>query len=169
MKKIAVVILLIIFGCEKSTKPITNSHNPVTVYTWDEYEKAKRQNPKRKIIVIDTICPFAINEAQKHIKNDSLVYYSRSYTPEVVEELKILLKPYRVFPEYRSTSCILPPEGFSDNCYGKTMDNEIAKRFGENWIDSMQRVALKNYIIKNPDKPYIEDGIDIRRKILNER
>jgi hypothetical protein len=46
------------------------------------------------------------------------------------------------------------------------MRNELSKRFNKTWIDSMERIALKNYIIKNPTKPYIENGIDLREKYL---
>ena len=138
----------------------------IKVYSWEEYEKAKSKNPKTEIIVVDTICPSETKRAQKDIQKDSLVYYSQGYTPEVTNELKILLRPYHIYPQYRVTSCILPPKGFSDNCYGKAMNKEISKRFGENWIDSLEIEALKAYVIKNPDKPYIENGIDVRTKYL---
>jgi hypothetical protein len=161
MKTFAILLLFSLVSC--------NNEKSIKVYSWKEYNKALERYPKEEILVIDTICQWETKLAEKQIQKDSVVFYSYHYTPEVIEELKILLKPYNIFPKYHVSSCIAAPEGFTEHCYEKRMNKEITKRFGENWIDSLERKALRNYVIKNPGKPYIENGIDIRKKLLSKK
>jgi predicted kinase len=161
MKTLAILLLFCLFSCKNDES--------IKVYSWKEYNEALVKHSREEILVIDTICEWEKKLAEKQIQKDSIVFYSYHYTPEVIEELKILLKPYNIFPKFHVSSCIVAPEGFTEHCYEKRMNEEIIKRFGENWIDSLERKALRNYVIKNPDKPYIENGIDMRTKFLSKK
>ncbi|WP_412464416.1 hypothetical protein [Flavobacterium mekongense] len=158
MRLFSLFTLILLTSCQKN--------DAVKVYSVEEYYKVKKENPKVEIIISDTVCEFQIKKAKKDIENDSLVFDSYHYTPEVVEELKVLLKPFKIYPRYANSSSISPIAGFKNQCYQETIRNELSSRFNKTWIDSMERVALKNYIIKNPTKPYIENGIDLREKYL---
>ncbi len=158
MRRFSLFSLILLTSCQ--------NNDAVKVYSVEEYYKVKKENPKIEIIVSDTVCEFQINKAKKDIENDSLVFHSYHYTPEVVDELKVLLKPFKIYPIYSNSSSISSVAGFKSQCYQETMRNELSKRFNKTWIDSMERIALKNYIIKNPTKPYIENGIDLREKYL---
>lgn len=177
MKKIIgkYLFLLLLFSCNKSVEPVkvnsskeivVESVEPIKVYSWEEYEKAKSENPRRKLIVVDTICPYETKRAERDILKNRLAYYSRGYTEGVVDELNILTKKYGITAEYRTSSCIQAPEGFTEYCYENLMHKEIKKRYGVKWIDSLERIALKNYVIKHPNEPYNENGVDLRTKFL---
>lgn len=159
MRKFLIIITIIFFSCKKSDESIK-------VYSWKEYIEAESKTPKKKIIVVDTICPYEIERAKKDIQKNKLVYYSYNYPEEVVNELSILLKPFNITARKATNSCIAPPNGFKENCYQNLMYETIEKKYSRKWIDSIEKVALKNYVIKNPDKPYIENGIDLRTKYL---
>ena len=160
MKNLAFILIFLFFSCKKSD-------DSIKVYSWKEYIAAENKTPKKKIIVIDTICPFEIQRAKKDIAKNRLVYYCRESTPQAVKELNSITKKYNISSVYTGSSCIPPPEGFTEYCYENIMLAEIEKRHGKNWIDSLRTVALKNYMVKHPNEPYIENGIDLRAKYLN--
>lgn len=160
MKNLLILILLALFiSCN-------NTNEQATAYSWKEYEKLKAENPNQKIIVIDTICPFETKRAKADILNNHFIYYCGNYPEEVVQELNNLMLPYHIEAKYRSYSCILPPKGFTENCYGQLMNDEVEKRYGEKWIDSLERLAVRNYVVKHPNQPYNENGIDLRTKFI---
>lgn len=161
MNKYGLIIsLLLIISCRKAD-------DTIKVYTWKEYEKALHKNPKQKIIIDDTICPFERKRALEDIKKGILVYQCYSPIPYfVMPELNILLRSHKITAIKGSSSCIPPPKGFTDNCYENIMWSEIEKRYGQEWIDSIEKLAVKNYVIKHPDVPYDENGIDLRTKYL---
>ncbi len=160
MKKFLIIITIIFFSCKKSD-------DSIKVYSWKEYIEVESKRSKKKIIVVDTICPYETKRAKKDILKNILVYYCHNSTEGVIKELNILTKKHNIKTVYTTSSCIPAPNGFTENCYEDLMLNEINKRFGENWIDSLKSVALKNYVIKHPNEPYIEDGIDLRTKYLS--
>lgn len=161
MKTLSILLLFCFISCK--------NEKTIKVYSWKEYNEALKNYRREEILVIDTICQWETTLAEKQIQKDSIVYYSYHYTPEVIEELKILLKPYDVFPKFHVSSCLVAPEGFTEHCYENRMNKEIIERFGENWIDSLERKALKNYVVKNSDNPYMENGIDMRTKFLSKK
>ena len=168
MKDLTILLLLLIFGCAKSNEntltPI--SHAPVKVYSWKEYEDKTAENPTLKIIIVDTICPFETQRAETDIKKDKLILYSYACISETLDELNLVLKPYNITARVGNKSCIRPPEGFHYFCYEEVMYAEIERRHGQKWIDSMESVAIKNYVIKNPSQPYFEGGKDLREKYI---
>ena len=164
MKSLAIVILLFLCCCKEPNKPKTNE--PLKIYSWEEYEKVKRKNPKQKIEIIDTICPFETKRAKLDVKKNKLVLYSYSCIAGTLDELNLVIKPYGMIAKEGEKTCTRPPEGLNYYCYEDLMRKEIEYRYGENWIDSMETLAIKNYVIKNPDKPYFESGKDLRDKYI---
>ena len=159
MRNFVIIISLLLFGCKKSD-------DSITVYSWEEYIEAESKTPNKKIIVVDTICPSEIKRAEKDILKNKLVYYCRNSTDGVTKELNSITKKFNITTVYKLSSCIPPPAGFTEYCYESLMIKEIKKRHGKNWIDSLKIVALKSYVIKHPNEPYIENGIDLRTKYL---
>lgn len=170
MKNYLSIILLFLFiscnNANEKANDIADKSKTANAYSWEEYENIKSKNPNQNINVIDTICPFETKKAKADIANGNLVYYCGNYPEVVVKELEILMLPYHIKAQYTSYSCIPPPKGFTENCYGQLMYDEIEKRYGEKWIDSLERLAVKNYVIKHPNQPYDENGIDLRTKFI---
>ncbi|QBZ98326.1 hypothetical protein [Flavobacterium sangjuense] len=169
MKNLTIVILIILLGCEKSQKVVTakpDSNGSIKIYSWEEYEKVIRKNPKQKIEIIDTICPFEIKKAKLDIKKNKLVLYSYDCIAGTLDELNIVIKPYGMIAKEGKRTCTGPPKGLNYFCYEDVMSKEIEDRYGQNWIDSMERTAIKNYVIKNPSKPYFEAGKDLRDEYI---
>lgn len=170
MKNFAIIILFLIFGCENSTKSDLKkpkSDPPIIAYNGDDYRTLSNKYPNRQITIVDTVCPFETKQANSDIKKNKLVYHSYTYIGEVLYELTILLKPYNITAKDGMTNCDRPPEGFKYKCYEQIMSAEIERRYGEKLIDSLMRIAIKNYIVKHPNEPFFEDGRDLRKQYLN--
>ena len=83
------------------------------------------------------------------------------------KEMAELLNKHNIeFRDY-SHNCWGPPPGFENSCYEKEMWNEINSRLGLKAVDSLWEVALRNFVVKNPNTEYIIDGIDVRTKYLS--
>ena len=164
MKSLAIVILFFLCCCKEPNKPKVNE--PIKIYSWEEYEKIKAKNPKQQIKIIDTICPFETKKAEMDIKKNKLVFYSYACIAGTLDELNLLLKPYHIIAREGGKSCSRPPKGLNYYCYEDLMHTEIENRYGRKWTDSMETAAIKNYVIKNPDKPYFESGKDLRDKYI---
>jgi hypothetical protein len=170
MKNLVIIIILIVLGCEKSPKTVSRapkSDDLIKIYSWDEYEKVKSKNPIQKIEIIDTICPFETKLAKRDIEKNKLTLYTYNCIAGTLDELNLILKPYNIIAKEGNKGCIRPPEGLNYFCYENLMWAEINKRYGEEWREKMEREAIKNYVIKHPDEPYFEDGIDLRKKYLS--
>jgi hypothetical protein len=169
-KNLLFILILLFFSCEKSQKKTVstklNYNDPIKIYSWDEYEKIIHKNPKQKIEIIDTICPFETKKAKLDIKKNKLVLYSYQCIEGTLDELNIAIKPYGMIAKEGNKTCTRPPEGFNYFCYEDLMRKEIEDRYGENWIDSIERVAIKNYVIKHPNEPYFEGGKDLRDEYI---
>ena len=161
MRNLSIIILLLLLSCQKSNEP--ESEGQIKVYSWKEYDIAASKKNGQEIIVVDTICPFELKRAESDIKNGKLIYTCYSpITDEVVKELDILLIPFGLRAKSGLHSCIVPPKGFKEYCYEQRMQKEIEKKYSQKWLDSLEKIALKNYVLKNPDQPYMENGIDLR-------
>ena len=157
---------LILNSCkqEKELKKYDKNGNLI-VYDEETYVKMWYENKMSysglKVTIIDTSCINQTKRAFKDIKKGKLIHF-RSKNPEF-EKLSILLRKYGIESKEFTFSCIRM-SGFEPYCYQEEMGKEIRKKFGENFIDSLTEVAKRQFVIENPDKPYIEDGIDLREK-----
>lgn len=148
----------LLLSCAKAEKPKTN--RIVEVYNQQDYEN--------KIEIVDTFCISETKRAENDIKNrryslKAYVFSGQRYDSyqDYKAYNKILFNKLSQFNIKVDTSFILesclrkPGEHlFKKYCYQETMKDEILKKFGPDFIDSIGLWAKKQYIIKHPNEIY---------------
>jgi hypothetical protein len=168
MKLNFILFLIFLTSCKQNETPgKLDTNEPLTVYNEESYYELLEKNKDLKVKVIDTSCINERKRAESDIKKGKL-YFFRSKVWFEWKEMAELLSEYNI--EYKDYEhiCFGPPPGFEHDCYEKLMWTEIDKRIGENTIDSLWKIAERNFVLKYPDSLYIKDGIDIRKKYLTE-
>lgn len=168
MKLNFILFLLFLCSCKQTEKPIpTNLDEPQIVYNQKTYYELWKKNKDLKVKVIDTSCLNGKKRAESDLKKGRLYYFHSKVCYEW-KEMAELLSEYEIeFKDYNANH-IGPPLGFENDCYEKIMWSEIDKKIGKNTIDSLWKIAERNFVLENPDSIYIKDGIDIRTKYLTE-
>jgi hypothetical protein len=169
MNKIIIAFLVVfaLISCNKKAEHETlakfdKNGNPI-VYSEQVYVKMWAKNRNLKVTVIDTFCINQKAKAIDDIKNGKLICFD--FHPREFEKMTKILSAYGIETKEHLGSCIRMG-GFEPYCYQNEMYKEINRKYGENFIDSIFRVAQKEYILENPTVEYIEDGIDLREKYL---
>lgn len=141
----------------------------------NQAEKSKTQ--KGKIVEIDpgnkywdSICKIETKNADKDIKQNKLTYFH--YFGMVVqiqgnEEMNKLLSKYNISIDSAYYYCTVPGE--LQNCYAHKMRQEVDKRFGKKFIDSLRIIAEKQYVINNPNKIYDFQECDTLSRYPNDK
>jgi len=159
------IISFILFSCEKKTEtekfPKHDKNGKIIVYNADEYYKLWSKNRNIKVTIIDTFCSNQKKRAIKDIKNGKLIYFG--FHPYEFPKMTKMLSKYGIETKKHLRSC-LRFGSFEPYCYQEEMHKEINKKYGENFIDSIFKIAQREYVIENPNVEYIEDGIDLREK-----
>jgi hypothetical protein len=162
MKIIYYITLFALISCGKS-----NSQN--------QAKKSKTQ--KGKIVEIysenkywDSICKLETKNVEKDIKQNKLTYFH--YFGMVVqyrsnEEMNKLLSKYNISIDSAPYYCTAP--GQLQNCYANKMRQEIDKRYGKKFIDSLRVVAEKQYVKNNPNKIYEFQECDTLSRYPNDK
>lgn len=124
------------------------------------------KNEDLKVKIVDTAC---INGQKRAISdiNAGKLYYFHSNVLYEWEEMAKLLSTYNIEFKDNISSCIAPLSDFKYDCYEQVMWSEIDKKIGKSTIDSLWKIAERNFVLKYPDSVYIKDGIDIRKKYFN--
>lgn len=171
MRRLIIIPLIILaFSCnqklEVENKAILKEYDEngkLIVYNPEVYAEMWVKNKDLDVTVIDT---FYINQkarAVKDIKNGKLIYFG--YHPREFEKLTKMLSKYRIETREHMSSCVRIG-GFNPYGYQEEMYDEINRRFGKNFIDSLYLISQKEYVIEHPNEEYISDGIDLRKKYL---
>lgn len=154
MKRILSIIILltVIISCSKEQhqKKENAGVDSLVIYSEDDFYKVKDVIIK----IVDTACINATKRAQKDISRNKLTYFlikGLSSRDVSNKEFKLLLKNYDIGFKNISGYCMRPPKGFEWNCYEKTINAEIEKRHGKNFIDSLRKVADIKFINSNPN------------------
>lgn len=105
---------------------------------------------KEEIKYWDSLCNSETDRARKDIKLNKLVYthlFGMVETYRSNKEMDSLLNNYSISTNENGYFCTVP--WAKQNCYGKEMETEIAKRYGKNFIDSLRQIAEKTYVYKH--------------------
>lgn len=171
MNKIMVLLFVAFVGssCNKRNEvealPKHDKNGNPIVYSEQVYIQMWAKNRNLKVTVIDTYCISQKARAIKDIKKGKLVY--SGFHPREFEKMSKILSRYGIeTKEFLGRDVRMG--GFEPYCYENEMDKEINRKYGENFIDSVFRVAQKEFILENPNVEYIEDGRDLREKYLTE-
>lgn len=162
---IAFLVTLTLNSCDKKIEAEKlakfDKNGKLIVYSEEIYSKMWIKNRNLKVTVIDTFCINQKDRALKDIKNGKLIYFG--FHPLEFKKLTKMLGKYGIETKEHLARCVRMG-GFEPYCYQDEMYNEISRKFGENFIDSIYRIAQKEYVLENPNFEYIEDGIDLREK-----
>jgi len=104
---------------------------------------------------LDSACQEESKKAKDDIRKNKLVFFHYFGMVEQYKgniEMNELLKKYNIEVDSALTYCTIPSN--LQNCYAKVMNEEIDKKFGSKFIDSLRNVAEIKYVKKNPDKIY---------------
>lgn len=162
MKIIYSIIILTLISCGKSTS---------------QNQPKRNQTPKEEIVELDvenkywdSICKIETKNAENDIKQNKLTYFH--YFGMVVqyrsnEEMNKLLSNYNIGTGTASYYCTVPGE--LQNCYAHKMRQEIDKRYGKNFIDSLRIIAEKQYVKNNLNKVYAFEECDTISRYPNDK
>lgn len=148
---ILTLFFLLILACDKKVETSKNNLNDsIIVYNEDVMNKIQMGMIK----VIDTACINEEKRAYDDIKNGKIKYYFFNGRTEMYrsnKEMRQILSEYNIEIDSAMTSCIPPTKGFRTNCYISIMRNEIEKRHGKSFIDSIRVLAERKYVINHPN------------------
>ncbi|MCX8525067.1 hypothetical protein OF897_14200 [Chryseobacterium formosus] len=100
-------------------------------------------------------CQEETKKAKEDIRKNKLVFFHYFGVVEQYKgnrEMNELLKKYNIEVDSVLTYCTVPSN--LQNCYANVMSEEIDRKFGSKFIDSLRNVAEIEYVKKNPDKIY---------------
>lgn len=152
LKLILLLIYIILISCSKKQdlKREKKFNDSLIVYSEEDLYKIKTG----RIKVIDTLCINEEKKAKEDIKKGKLVYsfYFGLGNFEVsnAEMIKLLSK-YNISVDTISGVCSRPLKGFKWNCYKNLMNETINKKFGVKFIDSLRKIADREFIKNNPN------------------
>lgn len=157
MKIIYSLIFLFLISCGKST-----SQNKSQIKNSVEFDVENKY--------WDSLCKIETKNAEKDIKQNKITYFH--YFGMVVqyrsnEEMNKLLSSYNIKIDSASYYCTVPSK--LQNCYAHKMQQEIDRRYGKNFIDSLRTIAEKQYVKNNPNKIYEFEECDTLSRYPNDR
>ena len=144
--------------------PKVNSKGNKIYYNVEDYVK-NSGFPKRKsnFIIVDTSCVSQKMKALSDIKNGKLIFFTDSKREIAIT--KGIFKKLNIETKKSQSSCLRPGR-FEPFCYQEEMQEEIIRRFGQQFIDSIIDVSRRTYINAHPNQAYFEEGVDLRAKYL---
>ncbi|WP_298396695.1 hypothetical protein [Flavobacterium sp.] len=170
MRKLLLLLTIqfLFFSCEEKLKsqfPKFDSNGTRIVYNEEEYSNLLTKNNNIKVITVDTFCENSIKRVKSDIKKGKLVFFN-SNNLILTRQISDILKKYGIETRTYARSCIRL-NGFNPYCYQDLMNEEVVKKYGPKFIDSITELAKRNYVVENPDKVLMENGKDLREKYLN--
>ncbi|MFL9834606.1 hypothetical protein [Chryseobacterium terrae] len=102
---------------------------------------------------LDSACQAETKRAKTDIKKNKLVFFHYFGMVEQYKgnaEMNELLKKNNIEVDSALTYCMVRSN--LQNCYANVMRQEINKKFGSKFIDSLRKVAEVEYVKKNPSK-----------------
>lgn len=167
------LLIFLIISCnqqnkESKVKEVKNydEKGKLIVYSENVYCDLWSKNKNLDVTVIDTFCINQKARAIRDIKNGKLIYFD--FHPQELDKMAKILCNYGIETQEQLRRDV-KIGGFEPYCYEYEMHREISRKYGAKFIDSIFRVAQKEYILENPNEAYIEDGIDLREKYLKKK
>ncbi len=113
----------------------------------------------------DSLCNAEEKQAVKDIKNNNVFYTHVFGMVEMYRsdtELDSLLAAYSIKSRESLYYCTVPYS--KQDCYGKKMNEEIVRRHGVNFIDSLRKVAEISYINKRKNDIFSFEECDMNSR-----
>jgi hypothetical protein len=179
MRETSVMLtLLLLLSCQSNDGKKSNQILNDKVKSVDTiYNEEQWYHFKKKIYIKDTAC---INQTQRAntdiskdliILNRAFIRFSKNYTNGIDENLlRKLLSNKKIFLDTTispyGADCLSSPD-FNKYCYEEVMINEINKKFGRKFLDSVKDVVEKKYVKTHPHKIYSWNEIDLGSSPIN--
>lgn len=116
---------------------------------------------KNLVDISNLECKEQINKAHSDIAIGNLSYthmYGEVLMYRSDIEMDSLLSKYQISSRNTLVYCTRPDE--EQNCYGKEMEKEIQRKYGNNFIDSLRHLAEISYAIKYVNEIYSHKECD---------
>ena len=133
MRKYIVFILLLIISCKPNNEKPKFPKSNLSYEEWD-----------------DSVCNAESKKAYADIKKVILIYAYRMGKVEMFDsnkELDTLLAKYHIKTDTILHTCLTPFE--KQNCYHLRMYEEIQRKHGKNFIDSLRQIAEMKFMKNN--------------------
>ena len=163
---ILILLILVFSSCDqKENFPKRDFNGNRIYYNMQDFTS----NPnfpwiKSTYQTIDTNCISQKIKALKDIQNGKLIFYTE--LRREFDLTKSIFKKYNIETKGIIRGCLRHGR-FNPFCYEDEMQEEIYRRFGDNFIDSILEVSRRIYINDHPKEKYFEDGRDLREKYLS--
>ena len=110
-------------------------------------------------------CNFEKKKAQNDFKYKNYTYTQIFGLYDGLElnsrkELISRLKKYNVKFDSISVSCIVFENTKYENCYAKEMNKLLKQKFGKTFFEEQEKLAIKDYVMKNIDSIYQYENCD---------
>lgn len=117
-------------------------------------------------------CNFEIKKAQNDFKYKNYTYTQIiglyfGLEPYSRKELINRLKKYNIKFDSISVSCIVDENTKYENCYAKEMNKLLKQKFGKLFFENQEKLAIKDYVIKNIDSIYQYEQCDEKSRYPN--
>ena len=125
--------------------------------------KQQHKSIKDSVHPSDVGCKKELREAQADIDNNKLVYchYSGNigfWPLRAQKEMDSLLRKFKIDYQNESSPCLVE-ENRNYHCYCELMQEEIEKKFGHGFTDSLLSVSDSLHVLKNLDKEYYNGSL----------
>ena len=115
--------------------------------------------------IIDTNLYFSKIKALKDIQNGKLIFYTE--LRREFDLTKSIFRKYNIETKGFIGRCLRPGR-FNPFRYEDEMQEEIYRRFGDNFVNTILEVSRRICINDHPKEKYFEDGLDLREKYLSD-
>ena len=157
-----IFILIILYSCNKSDSlPRIDQTGRKIFYSYEDYDKM--ENKHEEIVLIDTACINAKERALNDIRSNKLTYYYNTIGPNE-KEFKAELKKFNITAELGNMSTDIVYGRLGDNCYEREMEEELNRRYGVAFFNSIWNKTLTTQMKKFPNDSIEENGKVIRWK-----
>jgi hypothetical protein len=119
----------------------------------------------KKVNGYEVDCNFEKKKAQNDFKYKNYTYTQIFGLYDGLElnsrkELISRLKKYNVKFDSISVSCIVFENTKYENCYAKEMNKLLKQKFGKTFFEEQEKLAIKDYVMKNIDSIYQYENCD---------
>ena len=140
MKNIIVIIcfILLTFSCNK---------------------KEEKKVVEKKLTQDEQYCENGRKKAISDIKKNKIVCHNyKGFAGEV--EFAEMLSKFGIEVKDGHVGCLTWIDKNGQHCYAKIMKNEIERKYGIHFVDSIQKLAEKEYVLKNPNLVWFFENCD---------
>ena len=117
----------------------------------------RRVDKNDNAIIVDTACINGKEKALSDIRANKLTYYYKTIGPHE-KEFKAALAKHNITAKLGNMSTCIVVGRFGNNCYEREMEEEVYRRYGNDFFDSIWNKTLLARMHKFPNDSIVESG-----------